>query len=82
MLFPEQPSDGWSGLEEMILREMILSVYSSLKPLDKFILMARHENEYNQAEIGKMIGTSQVAVHKRLKKIRRFLREAKDNGEL
>lgn len=78
-----EPADGFTQTERIILRELILSVYLSIEdPIDKFILMATHESQYNQSEVGKMLGISQVAVHKRLNSLRRTLKRARKNGEL
>jgi len=74
-----QPSDGWSTLERLLLRSVIINMYKFLdNPLDRFILMASVENEYRQEEIGEMCGISQVAINKRLKKTKSILKSVFD----
>lgn len=82
MPIPE-PEDGFTQMERIILRELILTVYLRLSdPLDKFILMATHESNYNQQEVGQMLGISQVAVSNRLEEIKTKLRKAKEDNKL
>jgi DNA-directed RNA polymerase specialized sigma24 family protein len=74
-----QPTDGWSTLEKLLLRSVIINMYKFLDdPLDRFILMASVENNYRQEEIGQMCGISQVAINKRLKRTKLILRNVFD----
>ena len=69
------PADGWTQLEKVFIRQLIINMYRGIKdPLDKFILIATTESCYKQDEISEMCGISQVAINKRLKKTRDFLK--------
>lgn len=82
MLFAP-PSDGWTTLEQMLLREMILHMYRHLvDPVDRFILMAHYEGGYSQEEIATMVGVSQPAICKRLRDIHTDLDVFKKDARL
>lgn len=77
----KEPPDGFTMLERIMLREIVLLMYKKLDdPMDKFILIARHESGYKQEEIAKMVNMTQVAVHKRLKKISELLKKQRKMG--
>lgn len=77
------PPDGWTQYERLILREVVIDMYSRIEdPIDKFIIMATFESNYRQEEIGRMFGISQVAVHKRIKKAQDFLKAVRKAGQL
>jgi len=79
----QEPEDGYSPLEKILLKQFIISIYSVIRdPVDKFILIARHESNYKQDEVAKMLGISQVAVSKRLTKMKRQMRAKRKRGEL
>lgn len=70
-MFFVPPSDGWTQLEQRLMKEFILMMYRHLTdPTDRFILMAHYEAGYSQEEIAAMNGVSQPAICKRLKDIR------------
>lgn len=72
----QPPADGWTQPEKIILRTVLVSLYDKLDDLkDKFILMATYESSYTQEAIGEMLGISQVAVNKRLKKALKLLQK-------
>jgi len=74
----KEPSDGWTQYERAIMRESIVSIYKIIDdPLDKFILCVTFEGGYTQDEAGRMLGISQVAVQKRLKKTLTYVRGMK-----
>ena len=82
MIF-KQPADGWTTLEQLLMRAMICRIYEKLPdPLDKFILLANFEAGYTQVEIARMIGISQAAINRRLREARKFLRQAKLDNTL
>lgn len=77
------PSDGWTQLERVFMRELVISVYSKIvDPIDKFILIARHESNYKQEEVAEMLGISQAAVSKRLTKVKKTMRKKREQKEL
>lgn len=79
----KNPSDGWSNLERQIQKELVISVYSYVvDPINKLILMASYENDYSEEDIASMLGISQEAISKRLKKTLEFIRSIREKGEL
>jgi RNA polymerase sigma factor (sigma-70 family) len=79
----KNPSDGWSQMERQIQKEIILSLYCSITdPINKLILMASYENDYSEQDIADMMGISQVAISKRLKKTIELLRKLHAEAKL
>jgi DNA-directed RNA polymerase specialized sigma subunit len=79
----KNPSDGWTHLERQIQKEIILSIYCSITdPINKLILMAAYENDYSEQDIADMMGVSQAAISKRLKKTLELVRKLHKIGKL
>lgn len=77
------PKDGWSHMERQIQKEIILSIYCSVSdPINKLILMASYENDYTEQDIADMMGISQVAISKRLKKTLELIRKLHKGAKL
>lgn len=78
-----EPNDGFSSMEKILLREMILVTYRNINDVtDKFIMMAIHEGNYSQEDVGTMLGISQEAVSKRITKSTFKLKELRKLGKL
>lgn len=78
-----EPDDGWTNDEKLIIRQLAISVYSSLPDvLDKFIVMACLQNEYNQEDVASMVGISQEAISKRIQNIKTVSKELLKVGKL
>jgi len=79
----KNPSDGWSILERQIQKELVIAVYSYVNdPINKLILMASYENDYSEEDIAGMLGISQEAISKRLKKTIEHIRTIRSCGQL
>lgn len=79
----KEPDDGWNNYERMILRETIVSIYQKIEdPLNKFILCVTHECGYSQEEVARMLGVTQPAINKRLKKTLKKIRKLRNKSRL
>lgn len=82
-MFPQPPPDGWTNLEKRFFRETLLEVYKSIRTFsDKFVIMAAFEAGYNETEIAYILGISQPAVSKKIKRIREELKKCFGNKKL
>lgn len=77
MLLPiiQPPSDGFFDFEKVFIRDILISVYKVIEdPITKFIMVSYFECGYNQEQIATMLGITQEAVNKRIKKAQEHLR--------
>jgi len=65
----QPPKDSFSSLEKIFLKDLLVSIYRMIPDVcSKFIMVAYFECGYSQEDIANMLGISQVAVNKRIKK--------------
>ncbi|MGK2351621.1 sigma-70 family RNA polymerase sigma factor [Cutibacterium sp. V947] len=65
----EDPADSWATAE------MVREALASLDPKDRLVVFGIHMHGYTQSQIARVLGISQPAVAKRLKKTEARLRE-------
>ncbi|QTG75814.1 sigma-70 family RNA polymerase sigma factor [Trueperella pecoris] len=65
----EDPADSWATAE------MVREALASLDPKDRLVVVGIHMHGYTQSQIARVLGISQPAVAKRLKKAEARLRE-------
>lgn len=85
MLIPiiQPPVDGFLNFEKVFIKDILISVYRTLPdPITKFIMVSYFECGYNQEQISMMLGITQEAVNKRIKKAQAKLRESNIFAEL
>jgi|WetSurMetagenome_2_1015567.scaffolds.fasta_scaffold01987_16 hypothetical protein len=72
----ETPPDGFTGLEKIFLRDMVIDFYKLIPNVkDKFIFLAVLEMGYNEDVVGKMLNKSQNNISARLTKIKERIRK-------
>jgi predicted transcriptional regulator len=82
-MFLPPPPDGWTNLEKQFFRETLLDVYKNIRSFsDKFVIIAAFEAGYTEAEIAYILGISQPAVSKKIKRIREELKKRFANKKL
>ena len=65
----DEPEDGWHPLEKMLIKQIIMSIYSNLESdIDRFIFVMVFEAGYTQEHVAVILKISQPAVNKRLNK--------------
>jgi hypothetical protein len=79
----QPPTDGFTELEKLFIKDLLLYIYREIEdPVSRFIMMAHFECGYNQVEISSVVGMTQPAVFKRIRKVQAFLRDKKSKGEI
>lgn len=78
-----EPTDGWTTVEKLIIRELVISLYRNIQdPLDKFLVMACIQNNFNQEDVSVMVGISQEAISKRINRASDIVRDMMKAGTL
>lgn len=81
--FVEEPNDGWTQHERMLLRDVILSVYRFIEDAnDRLVVVMCYECGYSQEEVASVLGVSQAAVSKRLGRTLKRIRSVRRSGKL
>lgn len=78
-----EPSDGFTGMEKIFLKQEVIFMYRAISDPDtRFIVMAHFELGYTQHELAQIFQISQVAISQKIKNIQKALRKMKTDGEL
>jgi DNA-directed RNA polymerase specialized sigma subunit len=77
------PEDGFTSFEKIILKDLVLSIYKSLRNTrEQFMLCMIFECKYSQAEVAEILGCTQANVSKKMNIILQNLREKKKKNLL
>lgn len=79
----QEPDDGWTQYERIILRDTIVNIYKIIgDTTDRFIFVMVIECGYSQTEISRILGLSQAAISKRLNGVIKKVKEKNKKGRL
>ena len=79
----QEPDDGWTQYEKMIMRETIVSMYKIIgDTTNRFIVAMICECGYSQTDVARMLGVSQVAITKRYHSTIDKMRRKHDEGRI